>query len=104
MVNETDTGDAFGSITLEQGETGFELLDRLAKQQLNIVTSDAYGRLVITRASTQRAGVALTLGDNILAARGRFKFARRASQYIVKGSASAGGATWYEYGQGSSFP
>ena len=71
VVNETDTGDAFGSITLEQGETGFELLDRLAKQRGVLVTSDAYGRLVITRASTLRAGVALTLGDNILAARGR---------------------------------
>jgi hypothetical protein len=59
VVNETDTGDAFG-ITLEQGETGFELLDRLAKQRGVLVTSDAYGRLVITRASTQRAGVALT--------------------------------------------
>jgi prophage tail gpP-like protein len=94
VVNETDTGDAFGSITLEQGETGFELLDRLAKQRGVLVTSDAYGRLVITRASTLRAGVALTLGDNILAARGRFSWRERASQYIVKGSASAGGSTW----------
>lgn len=96
VVNETDTGDAFGSITLEQGETGFELLDRLAKQRGVLVTSDAYGRLVITRASILRAGVALTLGDNILAARGRFSWRERASQYIVKGSASAGGATWDE--------
>ncbi|EPL6740917.1 Mu-like prophage tail protein gpP [Klebsiella pneumoniae] len=94
VVNETNTGDAFGSITLEQGETGFELLDRLAKQRGVLVTSDAYGRLVITRASTQRAGVSLTLSDNILAARGRFSWRERASQYIVKGSASAGGTTW----------
>lgn len=96
VINETDTGDAFGSITLEQGETGFELLDRLAKQRGVLVTSDAWGRLIITRASTQRAGVALVLGENILAARGRFSWRERASQYIVKGSSSAGGSTWDE--------
>ncbi|MBA5235292.1 phage tail protein [Pectobacterium aroidearum] len=94
VINETDTGDVFGGITLEQGETGFELLDRLAKQRGVLMTSDAWGRLVITRASTTRAGVSLVLGDNILAARGRFSWQGRASQYIVKGSASAGGATW----------
>lgn len=94
VINETDTGDAFSGITLEQGETVFELLDRLAKQRGVLVTSDALGRLVITRASTQRAGVALVLGDNILAARGRFSWQGRASQYIVKGSAAAGGTTW----------
>ncbi|HBY9746492.1 TPA: phage tail protein [Klebsiella pneumoniae] len=94
VINETDTGEAFGSITLEQGETGFELLDRLAKQRGVLVTSDAFGRLIITRASSKRASVSLTLGDNILAARGRFSWRERASQYIIKGSASAGGATW----------
>ncbi|WP_265556584.1 phage baseplate assembly protein [Serratia grimesii] len=94
VINETDTGDAFSGITLEQGETVFELLDRLAKQRGVLVTSDAWGRLVITRASTLRAGVALVLGDNILAARGRFSWQGRASQYIIKGSAAAGGTTW----------
>lgn len=94
VINETDTGEVFGSITLEQGETGFELLDRLAKQRGVLMTSDAWGRLIITRASTISAGVSLVLGDNILAARGRFSWRERASQYIVKGSAAAGGATW----------
>ncbi|MCZ6928674.1 phage tail protein [Serratia marcescens] len=94
VINETDTGEAFGGITLEQGETGFELLNRLAKQRGVLITSDAWGRLVITRASTQRASVALVLGENILAARGRFSWRERASQYIVKGSAAAGGSTW----------
>lgn len=94
VVNETDTGEAFGSVVLEQGETGFELLERLAKQRGVLLTSDALGQLVITRASTQRVSVALVLGENILAARGRFSWRERASEYIVKGSASAGGAIW----------
>ncbi|VVA46987.1 Phage late control gene D protein (GPD) [Serratia ficaria] len=94
VITETDTGDTFGGVTLEQGETAFELLDRLAKQRGVLMTSDAWGRLVITRASTKRASVALVLGQNILAARGRFSWRERANQYIVKGSAAAGGTTW----------
>lgn len=94
VITETDTGDAFSAVTLEQGETGFELLDRLAKQRGVLMTSDALGRLVITRASTQRATVSLALGQNILAARGRFSWRERASQYIIKGSVAAGGSTW----------
>ncbi|KEA51789.1 MULTISPECIES: phage baseplate assembly protein [Mangrovibacter] len=94
VINETDTGEAFPSVVLEQGETGFELLDRLARQRGVLLTSNENGNLVITRASTKRAPVALVLGDNILAARGRFSWRERASQYIVKGSSSAGGATW----------
>jgi len=96
VVNEIDTGEAFSSVVLEQGETAFDLLDRLAKQRGVLLTADGLGRLVITRASTKRAGVALVLGQNILAARGRFSWRERSSQYIVKGTTSAGGSTWDE--------
>lgn len=96
VINETDTGEAFPSVALEQGETAFDLLDRLAKQRGVLLTADGLGRLVITRASTKRAGVALVLGQNILAARGRFSWRERNSQYIVKGTTSAGGSTWDE--------
>lgn len=96
VINETDTGEAFPSVALEQGETAFDLLDRLAKQRGVLLTADGLGRLVITRASTKRAGVALVLGKNILAARGRFSWRERNSQYIVKGTTSAGGSTWDE--------
>ena len=96
VINETDTDEAFPSVVLEQGETAFDLLDRLAKQRGVLLTADGLGRLVITRASTKRAGVALVLGQNILAARGRFSWRERNSQYIVKGTTSAGGSTWDE--------
>ncbi|SHG64472.1 Mu-like prophage tail protein gpP [Pantoea sesami] len=94
VVNETVHGAPFGSVVLEQGESAFELLDRLAKQRGVLLTSDGNGRLVITRASKQRATVALKLGSNILAARGRFSWKERNSAYIVKGQASAGGKLW----------
>lgn len=94
VIAETDTGEAFDSVVLEQGETAFELLDRLAKQRGVLLTSDAAGQVVITRASTQKATVSLVLGWNILAARGRFSWRERASEYIIKGSVAAGGSKW----------
>lgn len=94
VICETDTGDVFGSVVLEQGETGFDLLDRLAKQRGVLLTCDGLGNLIITRASKIRAGVSLVLGRNIAAARGRFSWRERNSDYIIKGSASAGGLLW----------
>ncbi|EHK6258464.1 TPA: phage tail protein [Escherichia coli] len=94
VITETPTGEAFASVVLEQGETGFELLDRLAKQRGVLLTSDGAGNLIITRASSVRAGVSLVLGKNILAARGRFSWRERNSQYIIKGTTSAGGKLW----------
>ncbi len=93
VISETDTGETFGSVVLEQGETAFDLLDRLAKQRGVLLTADGLGNLIITRASTKRAGVPLIFGTNILAARGRFSWRERNSQYIVKGTSSAG-STW----------
>ncbi|HGY4246166.1 TPA: phage baseplate assembly protein, partial [Citrobacter freundii] len=86
VISETDTGETFGSVVLEQGETAFDLLDRLAKQRGVLLTADGLGNLIITRASTKRAGVPLIFGTNILAARGRFSWRERNSQYIVKGT------------------
>ncbi|HGY4723280.1 TPA: phage baseplate assembly protein [Citrobacter amalonaticus] len=96
VVNETDPGEPFASVVLEQGETVFELLDRLAKQRGVLLTSDGAGHLVITRASKKRAGTRLVMGKNILAARGRFSWKERNSEYIVKGTASGGGKMWDE--------
>lgn len=62
VITETPTGEAFASVVLEQGETGFELLDRLAKQRGVLLTSDGAGkrggqRGVYLRANKERAVV-----------------------------------------------
>lgn len=96
VVTETDAGDVFPRIAIEQGETCYELLDRLARQRGVLLTCNAMGNLVITRASKTKMGVALILGENILAARGRFSQRDRASEYIVKGTGYGGGREWDE--------
>lgn len=94
VVVECDLGDAFPRVAIEQGETCFELLDRLAKQRAVLLTTNEQGQLVLTQASEAPMGASLVLGENILAARGNFSMRDRASEWIVKGSSYAGGATW----------
>lgn len=91
---ECDVGAVFPRVAIEQGETAFELLDRLAKQRALLLTTNELGQLVITQASEQDMGTALELGVNALAARGRFSTKDRASEWIVKGSSYGGGETW----------
>lgn len=94
VMVECDLGDAFPRVAIEQGETCFELLDRLAKQRAVLLTTNEQGQLVLTQASDTPMGVSLILGENILAARGNFSMRDRASEWIVKGSSYAGGVTW----------
>ncbi len=94
VVVECDLGDAFPRVAIEQGETCFELFDRLAKQRGILLTTNEKGELVLTQASETPMGASLILGENILAARGNFSMRDRASEWIVKGSSYAGGATW----------
>ncbi|MDU7778705.1 MAG: contractile injection system protein, VgrG/Pvc8 family [Aeromonas caviae] len=94
VVVECDLGDAFPRVTIEQGESCFELLDRLAKQRAVLLTTNEKGQLVLTQASDQDMGASLILGENILAARGNFSMRDRASEWIVKGSRYGGGSTW----------
>lgn len=94
VIVNTVVGEAFPRVQIEQGETPHELLTRLAKQRGVLLTSDTYGNLVITRASKQKAGVSLILGDNVKAARGRFSWRQRFSNFTVKAAGAAFGAQW----------
>ncbi|MFA7257904.1 MAG: phage tail protein [Aeromonas bestiarum] len=94
VVVECDLGATFPRVAIEQGESCFELLDRLAKQRAVLLTPNEKGQLVLTQASDQVMGASLILGENILAARGNFSMMDRASEWIIKGSSYGGGATW----------
>lgn len=97
VIVKADVGAPFQRIQIEQGETPHELLTRLARQRGVLLTNDALGNLVITRASKDKAGVSLILGENIKAARGRFSWRNRFSKFIVKAS-GAGFGDWGEQG------
>ena len=87
---DTGIGAVFERVQVEQGETAYEFLSRLAKPRGVLLTTNGYGALVITRTSAERGEVALKLGVNVKAARGRFSRKQRFSEYIVK----ANGISW----------
>lgn len=87
----TDTGARFPSIGFGQGESVFDLLDRMSRMRGVLITSNGTGDLVITRRGTERIGTALALGQNILSARVALSMMDRYSDYIVKGDFAGGG-------------
>ncbi|MDA0148860.1 phage baseplate assembly protein [Vibrio sp. LaRot3] len=90
VVVEANVGAAFDVVRIEHGETVFAFLDRLARQRGVLLTSNAYGNLVITTASTKKLGITLETGKNIRAARGRFSMRERYSDVTVKGDSDTG--------------
>ncbi len=90
VIAQVDTGKAFPNFALQQGETVFEAVERMARIRALLVTSDSAGNLVITRASTDRISTGLVRGQNILEGSGTLSFRDRFSTYIMKGQ-SAGG-------------
>jgi len=85
VTADTDYGQAFKSQALQEGETVFEALDRLARMRGVLLVSDGRGGLVITRSGSDRFPTTLTQGENILSGRGTFSMRDRFQAYICKG-------------------
>ena len=90
---ETDVGEPFARPTVEPGQTGFEFLEKLARQRGVRLMSAADGTLLIIRAGTELLPTALELGINILKASGRFSHRDRFSEQLVVGQ-TIGTDTW----------
>ncbi len=89
VVVQTATGSAISDHQIQQGETAFESLDRLAKLRQILITDDEAGNVLL--ASVGAAGNAtsgLGLGVNILSGSAGFDFSEVYSSYVVKGQKS----------------
>ena len=69
---QVDTGAPFLDFQLQQGETAFAAIERMARLRAVLVTDDEDGSLVITRAGKNGASTALVLGQNIKRGSGNF--------------------------------
>jgi prophage tail gpP-like protein len=86
VVTETASGAAITDHQIQQGETVFESLDRIAKQRQILVTDNAAGDLVLASpGSGGQAQTALDYGGNVLSASAGFDFSEVYSSYTVKG-------------------
>ena len=71
--------------TLDLGQTLWDFLEELARIRGVLLTSDADGNLVILKAGTDSADIALELGKNIQRANGSFSAENLFSEYHVSG-------------------
>jgi prophage tail gpP-like protein len=90
LQDGVDTGAPFASYNIQEGESVFECLARAARLRALLLTSDPEGRLVITRAGSERLETGLVEGRNIKAARAEILWQERYSTYIAKGQARLG--------------
>lgn len=88
VVSEVDTGAPLPRVRVQPGESAHELLDRLAALRGLLLTDDAFGRLVITRAGSVAASGALTMPGNLLESSVSVSAANRFSRYIVRGQSA----------------
>lgn len=93
VLVEAACNKAVPGFKTEEGETCFEMLERLARANAVMLTSDGDGRLVIARAGTRKAAAALQLGGNVLHFSLSSSMKDRFSEVTVKGQ-SAGSDSW----------
>lgn len=88
VIVECDVGEAFKDKSRDAGETHYEFLAKLASYRAVHLTGNADGDLVITRASKDRIGTSLILGENILSASSARSKRNRFRTYTVLGQQS----------------
>lgn len=81
-------GTPVAKLTINPGESPFEIIDRACRLVGVLPVSDGHGGLVLTRAGGARATTALVEGENILSARATYDGSGRYRRYIVSGQSS----------------
>lgn len=89
VITEAAVGEPLADHQIQQGESAFESLDRLAKLRQILMTDNAAGDLVLASpGSGGTAASALALGVNVLSASAGFDYTEVYSDYTVKGQHS----------------
>ena len=84
VIVQASVGEAFPDATVENHETGYRFLERLARLRSVLLTDDASGNLVLTTAGSTRATTQLKEGVNIRRIAPRLTSIGRFSRYTVK--------------------
>jgi len=90
VVAEASTGEAFAAFALQQGESVFEAIDRMARQRGVLPVTGPDGELRLIKPGQIAAGYALEVGAAIEAISFTNSVADRFSDYVVKGYSSDG--------------
>lgn len=88
VTARVDTGAPVKRFTLQQGETVFAAIERLASFRALLPIATVDGQLELIRPGDGTAAAQLVEGENILVGRARHDARERYSDYLVKGQAS----------------
>lgn len=84
----SEPGDPFSQVTVQQGETVFTLLDKLARQRQFVIYPSFQGNVIFSLVNERRMATELRQGVNVLSGKGGFDVSNRFSQYTVKSQAT----------------
>ena len=90
-VKLTFTGDAgkpLARFALQQGETAWAAIERLARYRGLIAFSDGLGGVIIGNPDSGKRAGQIREGENLLSGEAEFDHSQRFSQYVIKGQAS----------------
>src|SRR5262249_41230252 len=81
---DAPAGDKLADVQVQQGESPYAFVERLGRMSGVLVSDDAAGHLVFTRAGSRRAAGKLVQGQNILAASAELDWTDRFRKITVK--------------------
>lgn len=83
VIDEVAAPGTFSFLRSNPGDSAFASLEAAAKVRAVLLVSDGQGGLVITRASQERIGALLLLGENIRSASATYSHKDRFSRYTI---------------------
>jgi len=92
----TDSSAPFKNFTVQNGESGFSVIERAARQLGVLPLSNRFGDVVLTYAADSNTPVVADLvdGENILSITESSSLKGRYSTYTLRGQNSGGGSAW----------
>lgn len=84
-IEASSPGPKFTEVSVNQGESLYDFLNKLAVQRGFLMITSLDGGLIYTNAGKYRAVDSLIQGENIAEFKGQFSFANRFSDYVIKG-------------------
>lgn len=88
ITAQADVGPPFKAFALQQGETVWEAIERLARFRGLLAVSDAAGAVAFIKPGLVRAGFSLVQGEQLLAGSANHAAADRFSRYVLKGQSA----------------
>lgn len=85
VLIESSIGEKFKEVSVNQNESLFDFLYKLAEQRSLLLITNPEGNLIVTNAGNDHAEDTFIEGENIVEFKGRFSFANRYSKYMIKG-------------------